>query len=210
MTTPPAITLSRTLGSGGTEVALHVARQLGWHFYDRRILRQTATAMQLPVEALRIQEERPFGFLEQLLRFTVLASPEVPYVPPLELPAYSRDLFEVERTVMLALVEKQSAVLVGRGGFIALKDRPATLHVRVQASLDFRIQHLLDRGKATNRDAAKQAILTSDRDRKAFYREIANLEWEDPKNFHLVLDPSTHGLKACAERIIEEAKGRFQ
>lgn len=210
MAHPPAITLSRTLGSGGTEVGLLVARQLGWRFYDRRILRRAAEAMQLPVGALRLQEERPFGFLEQLLRFMALASPEVPYIPPLELPAYSSDLFEVERSIMLELVAEHSAVIVGRGGFIALKDCPATLHVRVQASLEFRIQHLLERGKARDAEAARQIIQRSDRDRTAFFREIADLEWQDPKNFHLVLDPSLCGLEACAKRIVEEAQSRFR
>jgi len=206
----PAITLSRTLGSGGTEVGLRVARQLGWRFYDRRILRGAAEAMQLPVSALRHQEERPFGFLEQLLRLTALASPEVPYTPPLELPAYSTELFDVERSIMLELVAQHSAVLVGRGGFLALKDRPATLHVRIQASLEFRIQRLLDRGKAADAEAARRAIQTSDRDRTAFFREIADLEWQAPRNFHLVLDPSISGLEACVERIVEEAESRFR
>lgn len=210
MAHPPAITLSRTLGSGGTEVGLRVARQLGWRFYDRRILRRAAEAMQLPVSALRVQEERPSGFLEQLLRFTALASPEIPYAPPLELPVYSRELFEVERSIMQELVARESAVVVGRGGFIALKDRPATLHVRIQASLEFRIQRLLARGKAPDADAARQIILDSDRDRTAFFREIADLEWGDAQNFDLVLDPSQCGLEACAQQIVTEAGARLR
>ncbi len=207
MTDHPAITISRTLGSGGTEVGFLAARQLGWRFCDRTILRQAAQTLSIPMTSLRHQEERPCGFLERLLNFIAVASPEVPFAPPLDLPIYSRELFEAERNVMLCLAKNAPAVFMGRGSFIALRDRPNTLHVRIEADLSFRIRFLLERGKMKDEASAREAIKASDRNRAAFIREISGLDWQDPRHFNLVMDTSKDGIDACAARIVKEVSG---
>jgi cytidylate kinase len=205
----PAVTISRSLGSGGTEAGLMVARRLGWAFCNRRILRLAAEAMGHSSAGLAEQEERHCGFLEQLLNILGFGSPEACYTPLLELPAYSKDLYHMERQVMLKLVAHAPSVLVGRGGFCALKNRPATLHVSIRADLDFRVKYLVARGKEPNPEAARKAIAVSDQNRAAFIRAISGLDWRDPRNFDLVLNPSGPGLEACVEQIVAEAKQRF-
>ena len=209
MTDHPAITISRSLGSGGTEVGFLLARQLGWRFCDRTILRQAAQALGLTCASLGPQEERHSGFLERLLSLMTLATPEAPYTPPLDLPVYSRDLFDLERSIMLQVVRHYAAVLVGRGSFVALKDYPEALHVRIVAGLEFRAQFLVDRGKAPDLEAAHRAIAASDRDRAGFIRGVSGLDWNDPKHFHLVLDSSRLGLEGCVAAIAEAAGKRF-
>jgi hypothetical protein len=58
-------------------------------------------------------------------------------------------------------------------------------------------------------NTARKAIKISDRDRAGFIRDISGLDWQDPRNFDLVLDVSLGGLEACAKQIVEEAKRRF-
>lgn len=205
----PAITLSRSLGSGGTEVGFMVARRLGWAFCNRRILRLAAEAMGHSSSGLAGQEERKCGFLDQMMNILGHGSPEACYTPLLERPMYSADLYHLERQVMLDLVARAPSVLVGRGGFCALRQRPATLHVSLHADLAFRIRHLVERGKAADPEAARQAIAAADRNRAAFIRAISGLDWQDPRNFDLVLDPSGPGLEACVELIVAEAHQRF-
>jgi cytidylate kinase len=209
MPDPPAITISRTLGSGGTEVGLGVARRLGWSFCDRRILRRAAEALGVPASALGPQEEHYCGFLDMLMNLVSFAAPEAPYQPPPDLPVYSRELFRVERGIMLQLARRGPSVLVGRGGFIALRDHPAALHVKVVADTMFRARFLVDRGKAPDLEAARRAIAASDRERAAFIRNLSGLDWQAPGLFHLVLDTSVLGLDGCVDRIVAEARRRF-
>jgi len=208
MAAHPAITISRSLGSGGTEVGFLLARKLGWRFCDRTILRQAAQVLGLTSAGLGPQEERYSGFLEQLFSLMTLATPEAPYTPPLDLPVYSRDLVEVERDIMRQIVRHYPAVLVGRGGFVALKDHPLALHVQIVADMAFRTQFLVDRGKAPDLEAARRLIEESDRNRGDFIRRITGLDWNDPRPFHLVLDSSRLGLGGCVARIAEEARLR--
>jgi cytidylate kinase len=202
VTPKPALTISRSLGSGGTEVGFLVAQRLGWHYCDRRILRLAAEATGHSITGLARQEERKSGFLDQLKFALALGSPEAPYTPLLEMPIYSRDLFALERDLMFKMLEHAPSVILGRGGFFALQGRPATLHVRIHAAPAFRCQSLVQRGKAPDLEAAKEAIARSDRDRAAFIRDISGLDWQDPRNFQLVLDVSHSGLEACVERIL--------
>jgi cytidylate kinase len=206
----PAITISRSLGSGGTEAGFLVARRLGWHFCDRRILRLAAGALGQSAASLAPQEERRCGFLDQMKHILAFGSPEALYTPPLEAPVYSRDLFALERGVMQRLAAHAPSVIVGRGGFVALKDRPATLHVCIDADPDFRVRTLMEHGKVPDLEAARKAIAASDRDRAAYIRQISGLAWHDPRQpFHLVLDPSRIGLEGCVRLIVEEAQSRW-
>ena len=203
MTHHPALTVSRSLGSGGTEAGFLTARALGWRFCDRRILRMAAQALGESVATLGRQEERPSGFLEQLMAVLAFGSPEAPYTPLLDMPRYGTDVFAAERKVMLQVVEAAPSVLVGRGGFFALKGRPGTLHVRIHSDLDFRIQNLVSRGKAADAQAALAAIEASDRNRSAFIRDVSGLEWDDPRNFQLFLDVARIGMPACVQQLVE-------
>jgi len=208
MTQHPAITISRTLGSGGSLIGYHLAQRMGWRYLDRRVLRKTAEALGLAVGDLD-NEERPDSFFTRFLLMLGSASPEAPYAPPVEIPMYGQDIFEEQRLIMAKLLEQAPAVLVGRGGFVAFRGRPATLHVHVRADLDFRIKRLIEIGKAGSPAAAERILRQSDRDRGAFIREISGLDWQDPRNFDLVVDPGRDGFRACEDRILELRFLRF-
>jgi cytidylate kinase len=207
MTWIPAITLSRTFGSGGTLIAYHVAQRLGWRYCDRAILRQAAAALGMGADDLAAQEECPNRLWQNILRLLGAGSPEAPYSPPLELPVYSLDLFRQECAVMAGVLQREAAVLVGRGGFVAFRDRPATLHVHVQADMAFRTRRLVEMGRAADAKEALNLARQSDRDRAAFIKAISGREWMAPGNFQLVVDPSRDGFPACEQAIAAAAPG---
>ena len=209
MTQYPAITISRSLGSGGTKVGFLIARQLGWHFCDRRILRLAARTLGLSTSSLDWREERPSGILQELYAVLAMGCPESSYLPLVEPPIYSEELFAVERKVILDMVQHAPSVIVGRGGFLALRDRAETLHLRIHSGLPFRIQSLVSRGKAADPESARAAILDSDRVRAAAVRAVSGVDLQDPKAFDLVLDVAADGAEACAKRIVVEFQRRF-
>jgi cytidylate kinase len=205
----PAITISRSLGCGGAEVGFLVARRLGWRFCDRRILRLAAEAAGSSVAGLARREERPSGFLDQMLNVLGFGCPEAPCAPLLEPPMYSRDLYQLQREVMLGLVARAPSVIVGRGGFFALKELPQALHVSFDADPAYRCRSLVQRGKMPDLETARKEVAASDRERAAFIRDISGLDWHDPLPFQLVLDVSLTGIDGCVELILDEAERRF-
>ena len=160
----------------------------------------------LPGPAIEANPERLQQVLTNLVTnaWEAMGSPEAAYVPHLEMPMYSRELFASERQVMLEMVRHAPSVLVGRCGFLALQDRPETLHVSIHSGLGFRVQSLVQRGRAENLQAALEAAKSSDRNRAELVTGISGRDWHDPAWFHLVLDVSRAGVDACAHRVIEE------
>jgi cytidylate kinase len=201
----PAITLSRTLGSGGSFIGYRVAERLGWQYFDRAILRQAAEALGAEVTAIESQEEHPASFLEVVSRILPAASPESPYVPPVELSIYGKEIFTLEKRLMERILKGGPAVLVGRGGFVALKNRPATLHVHIRARLEFRIRRLIGIGKASTELEARSLIQNSDHQRGSFIFEISGRPWEERDNFDLVLDSGDLGFDRCISTILASA-----
>lgn len=196
-----AITISRRLGSGGAYLGFLLARRLHIRLLDRTILHKTAKELGLPRASLQAQEDRPQSFLDRTLMCLALGAPEAPYVPPLDLPVYSRDLFEVEARTIRQLLERTSAVVIGRGGFIALKDRPRTLHIQLHAPLAFRVQRVLERHQAPDRAAALTLLEQSDRARSAFLKDVGGLDWRDSTPFDLCLDTSRLGFETCVDLV---------
>ncbi len=205
MTQIPAITVSRTFGSGGTLIAYHVAQKLGWRYCDRVILRQAAAALGMTARDLAAEEECPSGLWQNILRLLGAGSPEAPFSPPLELPVYGLDLFHQESVVMAGILRREAAVLVGRGGFVAFRGRPATLHVHVQADMEFRVHRLMEIGRAADPGEALKMARQTDRARAAFIKSISGKEWLAPGNFQLVVDPSRDGFQACEQAIVAAA-----
>ena len=62
---------------------------------------------------------------------------------PTERPVYDRDLFVLESKIIHAIVDKQNAVIMGRGGFHVLKDRPKTVHLFIHAPRDYRVERVM-------------------------------------------------------------------
>lgn len=202
MTHHPAITVSRTLGSGGALIAYRVAQRLGWRYCDRSILRQTAEALALDYSDLNLQEEKPPDFLDSIFRLLPAASPEAPYTPPADFPLYGTEIFALECRLMKQILKESPAVIVGRGGFIALRDRPDTIHIHIHAHIEFRIRRLVDTGRADSERDGREQIRLSDEKRRAFIKAISGCDWTDARNFDLVLDPGDIGFDSCVSAII--------
>ena len=203
-----AITLSRQMGSGGSYVGYLAARELGFAFIDREVLRQAAEHLGTDVSQLECQDERSAGLMERLIRGFFLGAPEAPAnVRHLRRPVYDRDLFSLECRIMSGIAERCDAVIIGRGGFYALRNRPAgsVTRVFVHAPLEFRVQRVM---KARNIPEAetRSAIEESDRRRARFIRDMIGVEWTDAKNYDLCIDSSVAGFPRCVEMIVSLAR----
>ena len=161
------ITVSRKMGTHGSDIARRAASELGYRFYDTEAINQMAQELgvldsvrqvdgRTPPLLQRIFSERPAIYLERL---------------------YS---------VIYELAKKGDAVFLGRGSHLLLRDFSCTLHVWVTASPEGRIRTLLDQG--FTRESAARAIKRSDDERSAILKFAFGVDWEDPTRYDLVLN----------------------
>lgn len=161
------ITVSRKMGTHGSEIARRVATELGYHFYDTKAINHMAQELGFLGSIREIDEKVPSVFQR-------VFSP--------------RPMVYLERlySVIYELAKQGDAVFLGRGSHLLLRDFPCTLHVRVTASPETCIRTLLTQG--LNREAAARTITRTDDERSAFVRFAFGVDWEDPTRYDLVLN----------------------
>ena len=161
------ITVSRKMGTHGSEIARRVATGLGYHFYDTKAINHMAQELGFLGSIREIDEKVPSVFQR-------VFSP--------------RPMVYLERlySVIYELAKQGDAVFLGRGSHLLLRDFPCALHVRVTASPETCVRTLLAQG--LNREAAARTIARTDDERSAFVRFAFGVDWEDPARYDLVLN----------------------
>lgn len=186
-----SLVISRQMGSGGSYIGYLAAKELGFRYLDREILREASSRLGVDTAILEHSEERSAGVLENLLRSFSFGAAESAFVPPMGKAVYERDLYRVESRIMNSVVDKFSAVIVGRGAFHVLRDRPEVFRVFVHAPLEVRIRRVMEVRKTADYESVRAQVIESDRRRTRFVRDIIGANWTDARNFHLCVDSST-------------------
>jgi cytidylate kinase len=195
------ITISRQMGSGGTYIGYLAAKELGFRYLDREILLQAANKLGIQPDMLEGYDGRSTSLIENIVQSFCFGTPEIPFLPPLGMPVYNKVLFALESKIIKDVADHCSAVIVGRGGFYILKDRPNTIHIFVHAPLDYRIERIMKVQKIADKREAQKMIEESDHERTKFIRDMVNTDWCDVRNYHLCVDSSVVGFPACVEMI---------
>jgi cytidylate kinase len=179
------ITFSRKMGTNGTEVARQVANKLGYQFYDTEAIENAAREMGFLENVKEIDEKAPSLF-QRLFS----------HKPAIELDRLNSIVYE--------LAKKGSAVFLGRGGHILLKSFNCALHIRVTASIERRVQNLIQRG--FHREGALKAIERSDHERGTFIKFAFGVDWENPNLYDLVLNMDKLSVNLAVNTILDMAR----
>jgi len=200
------VTISRQIGSGGAFIGQQVARRLGIRYLDREIVREAARILKEDEVALAGREERITGLLENFFLVMAIGTPETGYFPPPLRPLYDQDLFAVESEIIQAVAARESAVIVGRGGFHILRGHPGLTNVFFHASEAFRLARVMDIYNIADTGRAREAVEKSDRARRKFLEAMTGENWTDALAYHLCLDTGTAGFSAAVEMVLRLAE----
>ncbi len=205
-----AITISKQMGSGGSYVGYLAAKELGFKYIDREILREAAARLGTDTKALEAHDERSCSLFDNLVMAFSFGTPEAAYVHPLSRPVYDKDLFALEARIMNEIVDRRNAIIAGRAGFHVLKDRPGVVRVFVHAPLEFRVERVMRVRHAKEIGEIRAEVEEADRRRSKFVRDMAGVDWNDARNYHLCIDSSAVGFPAAAEMLIKLARERLR
>ena len=199
------ITISRQLGCGGAEIGRLLAERFGYHYADREVLEKAAKQLGVPGDDVSWREERPTSFWDRIASVFTYSSP---YTAPPIRPIPDDDLFALESKIIRELADRESCVVVGRGGAYVLKGRPGAIHVFLHAPTSFRIHRVMNVYHARNHDEAVAMIHASDKARKEFHMEMGDFDWLCAANYHLSLDTSTLSREQAADLIASYVRAK--
>lgn len=175
------VTVSRQMGTKGTEVAKLVADGLAFGFYDTDSIEKKAAEMGL-LNGAKAADDRARAALKGVLSDQSHASIDRLYA------------------VVYELARAGNGVILGRCGNILFRSFSYALHVRIVASVEKRVHNLVERGYA--RREALAAIKKSDDERAQFIEFAFNREWDKSEFYDLVLNMDKFSVETAADIII--------
>ena len=179
------ITISRQVGSFGTEIAKMLKEGLNLNYLDKESLeKELVSRYGIPEEKVERFDEKKPAFWD------IFSSDKDRYL-------------HFMKTAMYEFARKGNCVIIGRGGQVLFKDLPGTLHVKIVAPTELRIERIKTRYNYNDR-LAEQIIRHSDHDRVGFHKFFFHINWEDPCLYDLMINTQALTVEA-AVRLIKEA-----
>ena len=203
------ITISRMFGSGGSEIAERVARELGWELLDNEVVDAVARRLGADRADVAAREERVPSLIERLARSMALSSQDwVAPVTDAPLPPSEDRLVEMTKRVVAEAIARGPAVVVGRGAQSMLAAREDALHVFCYAPRPALIARTMEREDIVEQQAAKRVDDTN-RQREEYVRRHWNRAWRAHENYHLALDTAWFGVDGAAALVVQIARERL-
>ena len=193
------ITIARGFGSGGKEIALELAEELGIACYENRILTLASQLSGLDEQLFNEVNERMRGKkFSGLLR----GIPRTIKPKPVDEEFISDEkLFEFQKQIIENLAKSESCVIVGKCADWILKDYPNVISIYIEAPRDFCLERVIKK-MGVNEETANASITSTDKYRAAYYEHYTGGNyWTNPVNYDLTLNSERVGIKSCIKII---------
>lgn len=204
------ITVSRMFGSGGSDVAARVAKELGWALLDNSLIDAVAERLGLPRSEVSSIEERVPSLAERIASTMALSAPE--FSPALADAAMTETaetrVVDMTKQVMQEAVQQGNAVLVGRGAQSLLAERPDALHVFCYAPKSFLVQYAIAH-RGIDPAAAEAEVDKLNKQREQYVKRHWGRDWRAVHNYHLCVDTGRLGVDGAAKLVTDAARIRF-
>jgi hypothetical protein len=164
----PTITLSRELGSLGSEIADTLSSGLGYSKLDKDSLEVLLLSLGMTEPPLKGDDEKKPGLWEQ---FTLEKARYLDYM----------------KAAMYRFAGDKNCIIIGRGANIIFRGIPGTLKLRITAPAKVRVARICDRLRLDEQHALRM-IHQSDHDRAGYHKYFFNAIWDSPADYDLVVN----------------------
>lgn len=203
------ITISREMGSGGSDLAAELGRRLGWRVVDRELISEAAVRLKLPPDEVAAVDEHGCNAWQRATSFVADAFPEMllPATQP-----WTEDISTVARVIaalMDQVISEEPAVIVGHASQVQFENRADALHVRVYAPKSYRVAEVRRRLGLSEAEA-QDLVERSDRERRNYLFDLYGREWADPLLYHVMVNSAHVPTALGATMIAAIARGETE
>jgi cytidylate kinase len=182
------ITVSREPGSGGSETARHLARDLGMDLIGAQIIQQVAERAEISEKVVASLDEKEV----RLRDLWIDSFFRTRHIWPDE---YLRHL-----TRVIGTIGKQgNAVIVGRGAQFILPPED-TFRLRLIGPREVRIRNVM-RDSKTGFEESERYVYKTEADRNAFHRKHFHGDWANPDHYDLVVNTGGMGVEGAVAAV---------
>lgn len=194
------ITIEREYGSGGTKIATELAKQCHIPCYGKEILEAAAAKMNVPIDMIRVYEEKTTNsLLYSLYLLNQIRSGSSDNL--LE----EGKVFLEEQKIIQEFARKGSAVFLGHCATEALESLGDVIKVFIHADEKTKRQRILEDYQIPDVEITS-IERRNNRRRENYYVTNTGQKWMDFHNYDIVLDSSRLGIDGCVRLL----KGLFE
>ena len=196
------VTFARGFGSGGKEIASRLAKELGIHCYENRILTLASQMSGLDEKLFQEVNEkiRSNGGFSNFMRGLPRARN---YIARNEKFVSDDKLFEYQSQIIRNLADQESCVIVGKCADYVLRDRQNVVSIYIEAPRAFCVQRTMDHMGVTE-EVAHATISKTDKYRAQYYQYYTHGNyWTNPVNYDMTLNSEKAGVYNCV-KVIEQ------
>lgn len=178
------ITIGRSCGSGGLEIAQKLALRLGVCCYDADTLLAEAEAAGCAEEMRAFLAEKPVNSL----LYSIAVEND------------ARGMGRVPFALMHQIAAREDFVLLGHCGNYALRDRSDLTTLFIHGDLEDRVQRIMRTQNMSEREA-RRYIHKTDEARRHFHNFYTGEVWGEAEKYDLTVNSFALGTDATAELL---------
>lgn len=201
----PVITISRQTGCGATAIAFKLAdaltrmytesgKNVSWNYMNREILETAAGKLNLePHKLHQVLTDHQRGIMDEVVE------------------AFSTHTHKSDMRIMKTLqdvirefAEQGHVVIVGRGGAAISHDIPKSLHIRIEAPEEWRVEQIMKR-LSFSKSYATDYITKNDEDRHRYVQKMLQGK-KATAIYDMVINRSRFTDAQIVQLIIEAAR----
>ena len=199
------VTFARGFGTGGKEIASKLAKELGIHCYENRILTLASQMSGLDEKLFQEVNEkvRSNGGFSSFLKGLPRAKS---YISRNEKFVSDDKLFEYQKQIIENLADTESCVIVGKCADYILRGRPNIVSIYIEAPRDFCVKRTMEHLGVTE-DVARATIVHTDQFRADYYKYYTHGNyWTNPVNYDLTINSEKVGIEDSVKLIKDYMK----
>lgn len=200
------VTFARGFGSGGKEIASKLAKSLGIHCYENRILTLASQLSGLDETLFEQVNEKLSSSGNGFSSFLRGLPRAKSYISRNEKFAGDEKLFEYQKKIIENLNETQSCCIVGKCADYILRDKDNVVSIYIEAPRAFCLQRTMEHMDVT-KEVAEATIINTDKYRADYYAYYTGgRSWTNPINYDMTINSEKAGIEDSVALITDYLK----
>ena len=200
------ITIARSYGSGGRKMGKLLAKELGFEYYDREILRIASDESGISEELFDQVDE-----IKKMPLFRIARDVYTGEVIPPDSDDFisNENLFRYQAKIIRELAATRNCVIVGRCANFILRGRENVLNVFVTAPVVDCVRRVMETD-GLNLEEAEKKIKKLDKRRADYFKYFTGREWHDAALYDLCLNTGHMSEQKCVDIVRSYMDARFE
>ena len=199
------ITIARSYGSGGRKMGRLLAKELGYEYYDREILRIASDESGISEELFNQVDEKQHLPLFRIAR-EVYTGEVIP--PDSDDFISNENLFRYQAKIIRELASTRNCVIVGRCAKFLMRGRENVLYVFVTAPVVDCVRRVMETD-GLNLEEAEKKIKKIDKRRADYFKYFTGRQWHDAALYDLCLNTGHMSEQKCMDIVRAYMEARF-